>query len=82
VKARPYPEIIRLAEMEALEAWRISFKRQAGFPVNFEDIAQYEAVLKEFIYFVRSTLEVHKKDIPLELFRTIRAGLERDPGQV
>lgn len=55
IRQKPYCEVIYLAEREALNAWRASLKsgRQAR-------AHRYEMILKEFVRYLRSDLEIPK----------------------
>ncbi|MFO7740515.1 MAG: hypothetical protein R6V46_18705 [Desulfatiglandaceae bacterium] len=76
VKEKGWPEILGLADKEALEAWRLS-SIQKDMSDDVRDlIRQYESTLKEFICFMRSAVfPKTEKDPHHQLFHALRTAI-------
>lgn len=57
VRDREVSEIIRLAEKEALEAWRVSYRTKQEAGSSQEAFAEYENSLKDLINFLRDAVK-------------------------
>ncbi len=76
VKHKDYPDIIYLAEQEAVEAWRLAQRRIRKGSLNHQESMRYSDTLKELIFFLRNgkkPRESRREDV--ELFQVVCGGL-------
>ena len=79
LKCKEYPDIIYLAEQEALEAWRLAQRRIREGSMGHQESMRYCETLKELIFFLRYGIkprESSRED--LELFDVVCGGLRRN----
>lgn len=61
VRDREYAEVIFLADKEAVQAWRETYRRRRNAEGGIEEGTRYEKALKEFIRSLQSANGVPKR---------------------
>jgi hypothetical protein len=77
VRDREVSEIIRLAEKEALETWRVSYRTKHETGSSQEAFAEYENGLKDLINFLRDAVKpADRNEKKVQLFHSLTESVD------
>ena len=69
IQNKGYLDVICLANQEAIDAWRLSYRQRRFDNTQNGKDRNYEYLLKEFISLLRAAVTYRKKDIEEDIYK-------------